>query len=511
GNLLPAEDTEILGGAVLNIERTRREHSHLTVGMWAAAAMASGGPALAESYSDELLKFYKGGTNYWGYAVDPLGGTEDTAHNEMYFDQFLAWFGASMLGGVFTNVWEDLRDGIPEGPPEWRKRPELSIRDIDASNEPLRVTGSFTRGVRWTATFKHDSTGRSVSYSASSDSVDLIWYGLSETGAHMPQGFYTLTVDAPGLDSPYSGKLWLGKSYDLMRGNRLLVDDFADGDVIPYIGKEWTSFLDSHFGVQGASTATVAVNKESGVNWLHWNYALDQGGLGFNPYAGLDWSCRTSDGSPIDLTGIDTLIIRAKVPSGTLGVSVQIVSSDFSFPGDYQYFSDSISLTTASREFVLPIAAFKQRADGSGKSFATTLQTVTSIRFQVQAASGTTGAIMVESMYFAGDVSKLYAAPPPYVAPPGEIPPDKASHRAYAKPKYSIKRSAGAVRIALPGSMAGASAVVVDARGRVVRRMSVAQNGNLNLSTKGLAKGMYFAEIKKAGAGSLRLPIGNVK
>ena len=111
--------------------RHRFEHSHLTVGMWATAAFAAVGGKGAKSYSDELLKvcmyaydfllcgagltgkafdwvlsslfsvptqFYEG-KDYFGVAVDPTGFNEDIAHNEMYFDQFLAWFGASLIGG----------------------------------------------------------------------------------------------------------------------------------------------------------------------------------------------------------------------------------------------------------------------------------------------------------------------------------------------------------------------------------------------------------------------------
>ena len=60
--------------------------------MWATAAMGAGGPQ-AEPFSDEL-KFYEGGD--WGKASDTT--FEDTLHNEMYFDQFLA--GASLISGV---------------------------------------------------------------------------------------------------------------------------------------------------------------------------------------------------------------------------------------------------------------------------------------------------------------------------------------------------------------------------------------------------------------------------
>ncbi|MDR3001667.1 MAG: hypothetical protein LBU89_10430 [Fibromonadaceae bacterium] len=124
GDLLPENNVENLAGGT--ITRSRREHSHLTAGMWAAAAIGTGDVELAKKYSERLISFYEG-EDYWGNAEDPTpeGGRmitingaptlvpEDTLRNETYFDQFLAWFGASMLGGVQRNIWEDLKDGIP--------------------------------------------------------------------------------------------------------------------------------------------------------------------------------------------------------------------------------------------------------------------------------------------------------------------------------------------------------------------------------------------------------------
>ena len=105
GELLPAEDIwmDFNNSKDSTTWRYRREHSHLTVGMWATAAVAVGESADRIAFSEELGKFYEGG-NYFGNAVDPTGGIEDTLHNEMYFDQFLAWFGASMMSGTFMNV-----------------------------------------------------------------------------------------------------------------------------------------------------------------------------------------------------------------------------------------------------------------------------------------------------------------------------------------------------------------------------------------------------------------------
>jgi len=513
GNLLPAGDTEILGdGKSVKIERKRREHSHLTVGMWAVAAMASGGPASAESYSDELLKFYQTGTNFWGYAKDPVaGGEEDTLHNEMYFDQFLAWFGASVLGGVFTNVWVDLKEGVPQGPPSWETRPVLDTNVINAEKAPLRLTASFNRSVRWTVTIKHDTTGQEVSFGGNSKNVGVIWYGLSQTGSYMPQGLYTLTASGAGIDEVYTFKVWLGKpfaSVNLMEGKRLLVDDFADGDLIPYIGKEWTSFFDSDFGQAGASTAALSVKKESdGKEWLSWVYKLNAGNLGFDPYAGLDWSCKTADGNAIDITGVDTLIFKAKTASGAVSVSVQLVSSDFNFPGEYQYFSDSIVFTATSKDFVLPLKNFKQRRDGSGKELAKTLSKLTSIRFQVQEKTGTTGALMLERMYLAGNVSKLYTpppAPPPYVPPTVSLDDDPppiigVAYRSASQPKYTVKMNSNAVIITLPANMAGASAALIDIRGRTLTRLEVPKTGRVSVPLRTAARGVYFVDIKGRG------------
>jgi len=499
GNLLPAGDKETLGLGKQNIERTRREHSHLTVGMWAAAAMGSGGSTLAESYSDELLKFYKSGTDYWGHATDPAGGTEDTLHNEMYFDQFLAWFGASVLGGAFTNVWEDLKDGIPQGPPEWKTWPVLSTQDIDASKEPLQVSASFTASARWTAKFTNDATGNAVSFSSKSDTINLLWYGLTETGSYMPQGFYTITISVSGLET-YSAKVWLGKPYasSLMEKNRLLVDDFADGDLIPYIGKDWRNYLDPQNG-GGSSTAQLSVGSDK---WLSWKYTLTGGD---DPYAALEWNCST-----LNVKGIDSIIVIAKSGGTNIGVSVQLISSDFNFPSEYQYFEDSLKLTSAQQEFRLPISRFKQRMDGSGKDKNKTLEKMTGIRFHIQSGNGSTGTIMVDKMYFTGDVSNFYnfSNPPEYKEPTGPIPepPTQAIRIAQHKP-YSIRKSMGVVYINLQPNMAGASVTLMDTKGRVAKKMKVPQNAELNISTKDLPTGIYFVEVKKPGAQRLILTI----
>jgi hypothetical protein len=107
GSEVPRTDiwTEFNGG---NSQRSRNEHSHLTIAMWASAAIGAGDSQAAEAFSRELALFYEGG-DFFGLSSDPSGNNEDIAHNELYFDQFLAWFGAAVLNGNFCNPLDCIR------------------------------------------------------------------------------------------------------------------------------------------------------------------------------------------------------------------------------------------------------------------------------------------------------------------------------------------------------------------------------------------------------------------
>ncbi|MCL2219533.1 MAG: glycosyl hydrolase family 8 [Chitinispirillia bacterium] len=531
GNLLPEEDTE--GLAAGTITRNRREHSHLTAGMWAAAAIGTGDRELAKGYSDKLLEFYLPGTNYWGHAVDPSGGIEDTLRNEMYFDQFLAWFGASMLGGVFTNVWDDLKDGVPQGPPEWKVRPpsQLANWNIDASKEPFTLgaaDAAFNRSVRWTVTLTHDSTKQFRTFSGTSDAVSMTWYGLTETGAYMPQGFYTLTISAQGLeDDVYTTRIWLGRPWagdvpKLRDGNRLLIDDFADGNIIPYIGRVWETYSDKN-NDGGSSDAVFNPTAGSGGagGQLEWAYNVRNGAQ--YPFVSLNWSCKSSSGEPMDLRGIDSIIIVARSKTSQLDIAVHLIDTED--PNDYRYFEESITLTTssaaASKTHALRLSPdnFRQRLDGNGRDFNTSLSKMVAVRFHLQPDAGSAqaaDAIIIERMYLSGPdavLSRLYTPPPPppdYIAPV-EDPIISVKYRAGNAVKYSIRKNGNTVRITLPNSMAGANARVFDVRGRVVMQANVRQSGLLEINPRNLAAGMYFLEVKKPGVAPLRVPLGNIR
>ncbi|MGL1936363.1 MAG: glycosyl hydrolase family 8 [Fibrobacterales bacterium] len=102
GSLVPEGDRWEHQG----FSRWRREHSHLTIGMWATAAYGTGDMVATEAFSRELTEFYEDGSDTWGKTVDDSGRDEDQAHNELYFDQFLAWYGAATINGNFCNILE---------------------------------------------------------------------------------------------------------------------------------------------------------------------------------------------------------------------------------------------------------------------------------------------------------------------------------------------------------------------------------------------------------------------
>ncbi len=111
GTLVPAEDKWKEFNDEKNTEtwRYRQEHSHLTIGMWLTAAIAVGTDEDKKDFSQEMAKFYeyKADADFFGLIHDPEN-LEDTLHNEMYFDQFLAWFGVSLMSGTFSNILDDL-------------------------------------------------------------------------------------------------------------------------------------------------------------------------------------------------------------------------------------------------------------------------------------------------------------------------------------------------------------------------------------------------------------------
>ncbi|MDR2728085.1 MAG: hypothetical protein LBB56_03055, partial [Chitinispirillales bacterium] len=467
-------------------------------------------------YSQKFRGFYGDGNDFFALASTPPQMWNDTLYSDMYYDQFLAWFGASVFGGIFTNVWDDLKDGVPDGPPSWVTRPKavLDNWNINASVKPFTLTSSdasFNRSLSWTVTLKHDTTGETIVFGGISNAVNVTWYGLNETNGYMPQGWYTLTISAGNLNN-YTTKVWLGRPYagnipNLREGNRLLVDDFADGDLIPYIGKVWETFTDD-----GHSGAVM----NPSVGQLRWNYEIRDGGSW--PFISLEWRCDN-----VSLTGVDTIIVTAR-SGGASPLPVKVFLIDTYDPNDYQYFASEITLTTASQSFALPLntAIFKQRYDGSNRDFGKSIAGLLALRFHLQKSylenpDALSGAIIVEKMYLAGPnnvLSGIYTPPPPppdYIEPDGEPDVGVKRHQTRQSGKYSIKKTGSQFILTVPRSMAGADARIVNVKGVVVKRVTVPQSGQFAIPARDFAAGVYFVEVRKAGVKSLRLSLGNVK
>jgi len=529
GELLPITHMDTINGeGGVRVERPRRMHNHLTVGMWSIAAMASGGAELAESYSDYFLsRFYEDGNDFFTIVNNPpsefdrtTGEWNDVIYSDMYYDQFLGWFSAAVFGGVFTNVWEDLKDGVPTGPPAWVNRPKVLLDnwDINASAAPFTLgeaDASFNRSLPWTVTFTHQTTGETRAFSNTSNAVDVTWYGLNESGGYMPQGWYTVTISssASGLTpSSFTREVWLGRPYantpNLRVGNRLLIDDFNDRDLVPYIGAEWRTYTEG-----SGSTGTFSFGSQGNNHWMNWNYVI---GTGDYPLSALVWS---AGANTIDFSGIDSIIIVARTTSGTLGTSFQLLSTDFA-PNEWQYFGHSVQLTTSWQTIGMAVANFQQRGDGSGKNINASLANLTGLRFHMQSdlpeAPPAAGTVQLDAVYISGTnnvLSRIYtppASPPEYMPPTRE--PVGITHRiARTSERYSIKRSGTQFILTMPADMAGADVRIVNVKGVVVKRTTVPKSGQLAVSARDLAKGMYFVDVKKAGTANVRMPLGNVK
>lgn len=198
GSLVPAESTFALSGTT-GATRSRREHSALTTGMWACAAMVSGGSDSADAWAREMLRWYAAGSDVWGLPEDPDGGVEDTAHNELYFEQFLAWFGASVMAGRFTNVLADLSASDAATALAWKTEPVVTSSTLVIEDLSLALTGTLNKPASWAVRIRHRRTGTEWSATGVSDKIALDWNGRDRDGKAFPLGELDVVVRARGL------------------------------------------------------------------------------------------------------------------------------------------------------------------------------------------------------------------------------------------------------------------------------------------------------------------------
>ena len=184
GVLVPADDKWLEFNDADNEEtwRYRREHSHLTIGMWSTAATAVGTDDDKIDFTNEMAKFYEydEDANFFGLIRDTVN-LEDTLHNEMYFDQFLAWFGVSLMSGTFCNVIENL-DNPKVNTKGVEINPFVSIPKKLSSHVSNKITlryGAqsieFTAPSHWTKTLwqVYDLKGKEILSSVSGNKLSF--------------------------------------------------------------------------------------------------------------------------------------------------------------------------------------------------------------------------------------------------------------------------------------------------------------------------------------------------
>ncbi len=411
GALLPATDTFRLGDGAL---RSRREYSELTVGMWACAAFASKGPAESQVWADSLLAFFPADSLMWGRPADAgLADLSGSTPNERYFEQFLAWFGTSVLAGRFSNIFDDLDDPNPSLPLAWALRPQATPVDLDLQDGPLTVFGRLNKGANWTVSIESYPAGRTWSASGRSDSVKAVWNGYDADGKAFPQGWCLVKTSVRGLPLEWSW-VWLSHHRDIRLGTDwLVVDDFAASGLAPNVGS-WGSFNNA----SGGGTAKVGPLAPSGTGAdRSLTYTYDLGVNGYQ-YCGLEW--RASGWAGLGAT--NKVRYRAKADHRTV-VDLYLVQTDI---GDDNYFHVLDTITTSWKTFEHPYSAFSGRlANRSGSPDPTK---ATSIRWHVQAdkcldaSQCVTGTISVDDIHLGGNLAQMIEIPAAKLAMPATPP-----------------------------------------------------------------------------------------
>ncbi|MCB9497519.1 MAG: hypothetical protein H6686_11590 [Fibrobacteria bacterium] len=279
GSLVPAESTFTLSGEK-GPSRSRREHSALTVGMWACAFLPRGTEA-AEPWAKELLSFHGEGTDVWGLSRDPLGGQEDTAHNEIYFDQFLAWFGASSLAGRFTNVLADLNASDAATVQAWKNRPFVAFPTGNGAGAPM-LTATLVKPGAWAVRMIDTASGKEWSTTGVSGSIEILVSELVGSDP-LPTGTVQYEFRARGLKDtvlfergitavdrfrPRSGPSWIANGGRLdveVRSGALLTLRHPDGRVLAQVRAE-TGSTSLRVPTSGLVLLEVSNDRESTVH-----------------------------------------------------------------------------------------------------------------------------------------------------------------------------------------------------------------------------------------------------
>ena len=480
GSMVSPDSTWSLSGTAGPV-RPRQEHSHLTIGMWACASMASSNSSVPATWATALLAHRDSPTsNYWGWAVDPNATdavhAEDTAHNEMYFDQFLAWFGAAVLEGRFSNIWEDLADPMPGVPQAWITQPQVSARQLDFQTMRLSAGARLVKPAAWRITITSRDSGETWSTSGSSDTLSADWGGQTNGGAPFPQGVCDVVFSAHGLPD-VSVAVWVAHQKDIRTpdGNWLIVDDFAAPTLSPNLGA-WSSFTDapggtstvSNFGVSGSGTdRSLQFDYDLGAtpdnNWNFAGAAWDsQGWTGFQYATKVSYRMKASHKVVVDYFLVETDIT------------------------DQNYFHVLDTVGTSWKTCTHNLNSFTGRL--ATRSGSPNMALATGFHWHIQennqsggvSTSNATGHFQIDSFHLGQVTSQMYAAPAAFVAMPPEVSVQPITGR-----ECSLVSVPGGLRLTLPEAC---KVVVRDLSGRILAQADLgAGTSHLRVRSQGLA------------------------
>ena len=408
GLILPVTDTFSLGDGQ---KRSRREYSELTVGMWSCAAFSSLGPDAAKPWADALLSFLPAGADAWGLPEDlAIPDRTGSTPNEVYFEQFLAWFGGAVLAGRFSNIWDDLDDPLPNLPLAWKTLPTASPEVLDFQAAPLHIAGSLNKPATWRLTVRHHASKAEWSYSERGDTISVDWNGMDAAGKPFPQGWCAVIATLPGKPDE-TRWVWLSHHRDLrVETDWLRIDDFSGPTLSANLGA-WGTFGNAHAGGT-AKVGPLAPSGPAAERILKWDFNLGTGGY---QYCGLEWRKAGWPG----LGFVDKIRYRAKAAQPTV-IDFHLVQSDI---GDDNYFGVLDTLGTAWKVYEHDLKDFRGRLGNragspdpaKGEYF----------RWHIQFdknPKALTGSVSLDEFLVGGDMAKMYTAPDP-AAPRAGNPP----------------------------------------------------------------------------------------
>jgi len=477
GSMVSPDSTWSLSGAAGPV-RPRQEHSHLTIGMWACASMASSNPSVPAAWAAELVAHRDSPTSdYWGWAVDPNATdaihAEDTAHNEMYFDQFLAWFGAAVLEGRFSNIWEDLADPMPGVPQAWTTPPQVSARQLDFETMRLSAGARLVKPAAWRITITSRDSGETWSTSGSSDTLSADWGGQTNGGASFPQGVCDVVFSAHGLPD-VSVPVWVAHQKDIRTpdGNWLIVDDFAAPTLSPNLGA-WSSFDNSSAGGD-AKVSNFGVSGTGSDRSLQFDYNLGTPNLQYN-YCGASWDANGWTG----LQYVTKVTYRLKA-SHSIIVDDYVLESDIT---DQDYFHVLDTVETSWKTYTHSIASFNTSRinlrSGSPK-----MSSATGFHWHIQEDKQVNGLysghFQIDSFHVGQVTAQMYTPPAAFEAMPPEV-----AIKGVAAENTSVIAIPQGLRVTVPQA---SHAVVRDISGRLLARTDLpAGTSSIRLAGRGLA------------------------